>query len=238
MADEKKGITVKIDASLHAEIREFIESNGMTMAEFVSQALYNELHPKIQPQEVKNAMPTRTMAFQMPEDMFQRLKNYLHRHGITQKEFVLGLVEAEIRRDEELINAQNAAKLDEAAENISDEKAEIIGEELEDIEEPDEDEDFDEDMDDIEEPDNDEDLDDEESEDESEELGNEESEGEDEELGNEESEGEDEDLDNEESEDEDEELDDEESEDEELDDEESEDEDLSEEQDEDFSMAM
>ena len=216
MADEKKGITVKIDASLHAEIREFIESNGMTMAEFVSQALYNELHPKIQPQEVKNAMPTRTMAFQMPEDMFQRLKNYLHRHGITQKEFVLGLVEAEIRRDEELINAQNAAKLDETAENISDEKAEIIGEELEDIEEPDEDEDFDEDMDDIEEPDNDEDLDDEESEDESEELGNEESEGEDEELDDDESEDEDE----------------------ELNDEESEDEDFSEEQDEDFSMAM
>ena len=186
MADEKKGITVKIDASLHAEIREFIEANGMTMADFVSQALYNELHPKIQPQEVKNMGPTRTMAFQMPEDMFQRLKDYLHRHGITQKEFVLGLVEAEIRRDEELINAQNAAKLDEAAENISDEKAEIIGEELEDIEEPDEDEtedeDFDEDMDDIEEPDEDEDLDDEETEDEDEELDDEESEGEDEEL--------------------------------------------------------
>ena len=186
MADEKKGITVKIDASLHAEIREFIEANGMTMADFVSQALYNELHPKIQPQEVKNMAPTRTMAFQMPEDMFQRLKDYLHRHGITQKEFVLGLVEAEIKRDEELINAQNAAKLDETAENISDEKAEIIGEELEDIEEPDEDEtedeDFDEDMDDIEEPDEDEDLDDEETEDEDEELDDEESEGEDEEL--------------------------------------------------------
>lgn len=196
MADEKKGITVRIDASLHAEIREFIEANGMTMADFVSQALYNELHPKIQPQEVKNAVPTRTMAFQMPEDMFQRLKNYLHRHGITQKEFVLGLVEAEIRRDEELINAQNAAKLNETAENISDEKAEIIGEELEDIEEPDEDEtedeDFDEDMDDIEEPDEDEDLDDEESEDEDEELDNEESEDENEELSDDESEVEDE----------------------------------------------
>lgn len=216
MAEEKKGITVKIDADLHAEIRQFIEQNGMTMADFVSQALYNELHPKIQPQEVKNMGPTRTMAFQMPEDMFQRLKDYLHRHGITQKEFVLGLVEAEIRRDEELVNAQNAAKLNETAENISDEKAEIIGEELEDIEEPDEDEDFDEDMDDIEEPDNDEDLDDEESEDESEELSNEESEGEDEELDDDESEDEDEELDNDESEDED----------------------FSEEQDEDFSMAM
>ncbi len=226
MAEEKKGITVKIDASLHAEIREFIESNGMTMAEFVSQALYNELHPKIQPQEVKNAMPTRTMAFQMPEDMFQRLKDYLHRHGITQKEFVLGLVEAEIRRDEELINAQNAAKLDEAAED----------EEL-DIEKS---EDEDEELDDEESEDEDEELDDEESENEDEELDedaeldNDESEDEDEELDDEESEDEDEELDDEESEDEDEELDDEESEDEdaELDDEESEVEDEA------FSMAM
>lgn len=31
MADEKKGITVKIDAALHAEIRQFIEANGMTI---------------------------------------------------------------------------------------------------------------------------------------------------------------------------------------------------------------
>ena len=186
MAEEKKGITVKIDADLHAEIRQFIEQNGMTMAEFVSQALYNELHPKIQPQEVKNAMPTRTMAFQMPEDMFQRLKDYLHRHGITQKEFVLGLVEAEIRRDEELINAQNAAKLDETTEDISDEETE------------DEAEDFDND----ESEDEDEELNDEESEDEDEELDNEESEDEDEELDHEESEDEDEELDNEEAEDE------------------------------------
>ncbi|WP_297958871.1 hypothetical protein [uncultured Ruminococcus sp.] len=172
MADEKKGITVKIDADLHAEIKQFIEQNGMTMADFVSQALYNELHPKIQPQEVKNMGPMRTMAFQMPEEMFQRLKDYLHEHNMTQKEFVLGLVEAELNRDQELKNAQAAA----AGETVSNEKAEIIGEELEDIEEPDveeefdgdefEDEDFDEDMDDIEEPDEDEELDDDESEDE------------------------------------------------------------------------
>ncbi|MBR6995762.1 MAG: hypothetical protein IKH96_07045 [Ruminococcus sp.] len=180
MAEEKKGITVKIDADLHAEIREFIEANGMTMADFVSKALYNELHPKIQPQEVKNMGPTRTMAFQMPEDMFQRLKDYLHRHGITQKEFVLGLVEAEIRRDEELINAQNAAKLDEAAEDEEPDYEESEGEseELNDEESEDEDEE----LDNEESEDEDEELDDEESEDESEELGNEESEGEDEDL--------------------------------------------------------
>ena len=188
MADEKKGITVRIDADLHAEIREYIESKGMTMAEFVSQALYNELHPKIQPQEVKNMGPMRTMAFQMPEDMFQRLKDYLHEHNMTQKEFVLGLVEAELNRDQELKNAQTVA----VDETVSEDKAEIIGEELEDIKEPDEDEeldndesedeDFDEDMDDIEEHDENEELDDVESEDEDEELSDDETEVEDEDF--------------------------------------------------------
>lgn len=49
MADEKKGITVKIDADLHAEIREYLERHeGMTMAEFITLAVDDELHPKIQ----------------------------------------------------------------------------------------------------------------------------------------------------------------------------------------------
>ena len=46
LADEKKGITVKIDADLHAEVREYIEQHGMTMAEFITLAVDNELHPK------------------------------------------------------------------------------------------------------------------------------------------------------------------------------------------------
>ena len=208
MADEKKGITVKIDAGLHAEIRQYIEQNGMTMAEFVSQALYNELHPKIQPQEVKNMGPTRTMAFQMPEDMFQKLKDYLHRHNITQKEFVLGLVEAELKRDQE-IRAETVNELNNARDSENEEPDEDIDDE--------EDEEFEE----------------EDSEDEEEELDGDESEDEDEELGDEESEDEDEEIDDDESEDEDEELDDEELEDE--DEEQSESEPVS---DEAFSMAM
>ena len=159
MADEKKGITVKIDADLHAEIRQFIERSGMTMAEFVSQALYNELHPKIQPQEVKYMGPTRTMAFQMPEDMFQRLKEYLHRHNITQKDFVLGLVEAELNRDQELRNAQTA-------DTVEPEDDEELDDEEEPEDEESEDEDFDEDEDESEELDDDEEPEDEESEDE------------------------------------------------------------------------
>ena len=96
---EKKGITVKIDADLHAQVRQYIEANGMTMAEFVSKALDDELHPKTTIKEEKYMGNMRTMAFQVPEDLFLQIKDYLDRHHMTQKQFVLGLIQDELDRD-------------------------------------------------------------------------------------------------------------------------------------------
>lgn len=97
--NEKKGVTVKIDAELHAEVRQYIEEHEMTMGEFVSMALQNELHPKLNIQEEKNMGNMRTLAFQVPEELFQQIKDYLQRNNITQKDFVIGLIETEIERD-------------------------------------------------------------------------------------------------------------------------------------------
>ncbi|MBQ3920153.1 MAG: hypothetical protein II695_10790 [Oscillospiraceae bacterium] len=104
MPSEKKGITVKVDAELHAQVREYIESHGMTMSDFVAQALDNELHPRIQ--EGQNMGNMRTMAFQVPEEMFQEIKDYLNRHHMKQKDFVLGLIQAELDRDRQQINSE------------------------------------------------------------------------------------------------------------------------------------
>lgn len=97
--NEKKGITVKIDAGLHAEVRQYLESHGMTMAEFVTQALQDELHPKINMREENTMGNMRTLAFQVPEELFQQIKDYLQRNNMTQKEFVIGLIKTEIDRD-------------------------------------------------------------------------------------------------------------------------------------------
>ena len=99
MAVEKKGITVKIDAELHAEVRQFLDSHEMTMAEFVTLAFQDELHPKLSIQEDKNMGNMWTLAFQIPEELFQKIKDYLQRNHMTQKEFVIGLIENEIERD-------------------------------------------------------------------------------------------------------------------------------------------
>ena len=39
--NEKKGITVKIAAELHAEVKRYIESQGMTMKTILIYKLYN-----------------------------------------------------------------------------------------------------------------------------------------------------------------------------------------------------
>ena len=50
---------------------------------------------------------TRTMAFQISEDLFQRIKDYLARESerqgrkVTQREFVLGLIEDALRQAEQ-----------------------------------------------------------------------------------------------------------------------------------------
>ena len=104
MADEKKGITVKIDADLHAEVKQYIEQHGMTMADFITLAVDNELHPKMQQKEEKNMGNMRTLAFQVPEELFQRIKGYLQRNNMTQRQFVLGLIETELEREQAQID--------------------------------------------------------------------------------------------------------------------------------------
>lgn len=111
---DMKGITVKIPADLHAEVKAYLEAHGMTMGEFIAQAVDNELHPKIQiTQEDKNMERMRTLAFQVPDSLFQRVKAYLERNHLTQKQFVIGLIEAELEQDE----AQYQASHSEEQEN-------------------------------------------------------------------------------------------------------------------------
>ena len=140
---EKKGITVKIDADLHAQVRQYIEANGMTMAEFVSKALDDELHPKTTIKEEKYMGNMRTMAFQVPGDLFNQIKDYLERHNMTQKQFVLGLIQDELDRDYEEQQAM-AEKQQSENEPDEDEEEELDEDEDEDLSE-DNDEDLDED---------------------------------------------------------------------------------------------
>lgn len=139
--EEKKGITVKVDAGLHAEVKEYIESHGMTMAEFVTLALQDELHPKFKTKEDMGNM--RTLAFQVPDDLFQRIKDYLQRNNMTQKEFIIGLIETELERDmveRERVNGAQTGDSEQAEEDTGQEGTAAAGD-LEDDSDEDESED-------------------------------------------------------------------------------------------------
>ena len=178
MADEKKGLTVKIDAELHVQVREYVESHGMTMAEFVSQALDDELHPK---QQMGGTMENnRTIAFQVSEELYRQIKEYLNVHHMTQKEFMIGLIQQELERDQQAVHEETEEESQDESED----------EELDEDESEENDEEVDED----ESEQDDEELDEDESEEDDEELDEED----DEEIDKDESE-EDEELDEEES---------------------------------------
>lgn len=105
------------------------------MAEFISLAVEDELHPKHQEREEITMEKMRTLAFQVPEDLFQKIKDYLHRNNMTQKKFVIGLIENEIERDLTAREDQeNVAKIDESEEAEALEDEDTVYEDISDAE--------------------------------------------------------------------------------------------------------
>ena len=114
---EMKGVTVKIPADLHAEVKAYIEAHNMTMGEFIAMAVDNELHPKLELKEDKNMERMRTLAFQVPDSLFQRVKAYLERNHMSQKQFVIGLIEAELEQDEALYQREQTEEQEDEEES-------------------------------------------------------------------------------------------------------------------------
>ena len=114
---EMKGVTVKIPADLHAEVKAYIEAHNVTMGEFITLAVDNELHPKLELKEDKNMERMRTLALQVPDSLFQRVKAYLERNHMSQKQFVIGLIEAELEQDEALYQREQTEEQEDEEES-------------------------------------------------------------------------------------------------------------------------
>ena len=114
---EAKGLTCKIPLDLHNRISEEIKQNESTMSKFIEQIILEHY--------AKGATTmgkTRTMAFQVSEELFQQIKEYLARYEqtyhrkLSQKEFVISLIEQALAEADEEFAAAEAA----AAEDLSD----------------------------------------------------------------------------------------------------------------------
>ena len=73
MAD-KKNLCAMIPADLHARVRQEQEQSGQTLSEFVEQLITDYYKMK---ENTKMTGDMRTMAIQLPEELFERLKAYL-----------------------------------------------------------------------------------------------------------------------------------------------------------------
>ena len=118
---ETKGLTCKIPLDLHNRITEEIRQNESTMSKFIEQIILEHY--------AKGATTmgkTRTMAFQVSEELFQQIKEYLARYEqtyhrrLSQKEFVIGLIEQALAEADEEFEAAEAAAAEDLADEIED----------------------------------------------------------------------------------------------------------------------
>lgn len=96
----KRNLCAQIPISLHNRVREEQERRQETLSEYVQHVLtqYYEYEKKGGAAMGKGS---KTLAFQVTEEFFQRVKAYLDKHPkLTQREFVLGLIEQELERFE------------------------------------------------------------------------------------------------------------------------------------------
>ncbi len=111
---ETKGVTCKIPLELHNRISEEIRASGSTMSKFIEMVItsYYEENEK----GAETMGKTRTMAFQISEELFQKIKEYLaeyervYHRRLTQKEFVIGLVEQALEEADEEFEAAREAQ--------------------------------------------------------------------------------------------------------------------------------
>ena len=104
MAENQKNLCAMLPAELHSRVRAEQEQAGLTLSAYMTQLLTDYYEGG----KEKMEKGTRTMAFQMPEEMFQQLKRRLERESertgkkVSQKEFVLGLIQRAL--DEKMRN--------------------------------------------------------------------------------------------------------------------------------------
>lgn len=102
--EKRKNLCAMIPESLHTQVRTEQEKMVLTLSQYVEMVLKEHFKMGEKAMEGK----TRTLAFQVSEELFGRIKAHLVKTGMSQKDFVIRLIEqalsAEAQQDEEESN--------------------------------------------------------------------------------------------------------------------------------------
>ena len=128
---EMKNICGKIPVELHEKLKLEVEELGISIPKYLEIVIEEHMTRKGEKTDMANS---RTVAVQVTEDLFSRLKAVLAKNGMKQKDFLIGLIEAALEKEEAKWKAES-----EEAEETEGEPAESEMEDPETAEsEPDE----------------------------------------------------------------------------------------------------
>jgi len=123
---ETKNLCAQIPLELHAKVRAEQEKSGLTLGAYITEVL-TKFYEK---GDVKMNDTTRTLAFQIPDELFWRIKDHLTRETertgkrLTQRDFVLGLIEKALDEAEQAEANGSDAESDTDEEATADSEAE------------------------------------------------------------------------------------------------------------------
>lgn len=94
---EMKNICGKIPVELHEKLKLEVEELGISIPKYLETVIEEHMTRK---GEKTNMADLRTVAVQVTEDLFSRLKAVLAKNGMKQKDFLIGLIEEAIEKEE------------------------------------------------------------------------------------------------------------------------------------------
>lgn len=97
MAEKTRNLCAQIPVELHDKVRQRQAESGNTLSQYMT-ALITQFYEE----ENKTKMTReneRTVAFQVPEELFEQFKEYLRRNGIKQKEFFLDCIQRALEEE-------------------------------------------------------------------------------------------------------------------------------------------
>lgn len=123
-----KNLCAQISLDLHQKISEAREAAGLTTAQYITELLTEYFKIKENGGNITMTNNnTRTLAFQISEEFFQRIKAHLERETqrtgrkLTQREFVLGLIEEALEAAERQEEAAPISNGDEPGDSTGQE---------------------------------------------------------------------------------------------------------------------
>ena len=109
MAGETSNLCAKIPVKLHQRIREKQAESNKSLNDYITWLITSFYETEGKPTMNTD---TRTVAFQVPADLFEHFKEYLQRHGLKQKDFFLDCIQRALADNDDSSDSPEPSKED------------------------------------------------------------------------------------------------------------------------------